>query len=405
MGLFQKNVWPAEFRAVISPGGNEYGGKKFFSDEERLRRHSLVQEKLKQMDCEMLIVQGYFPPSTMGVNTSLYWLGADNYYKNTFTLILPREGDMVTIHGVKTSEADWRVSPYTAGEDMEPYIRGAKRIAYDGMGFMTHQFYEYLHEICPGVEIVDMCQELAELRAVKSPEEMAAISHTCEIQDAVFRAAPLFLYPGRSFMEIYADIIRYLLLLGADPTEMFKLVIYIGDNRAVSGENLGPQFWMDPEYRIKRSDYILLTLETPGCGGYYSERSRYFFFEEPNPVFSKRFQEALKIEKYQLGIYKPGMTMQEIRESVNRFKESIGSAPELGHGWMSGEVRGIGNITVCRPLIQYEWEPLKLMKNMTIVSTHRLIKDGWNLPLHQTVWIDDDGAHIFGDYPQQITVL
>ena len=64
----------------------------------------------------------------MGVNTSLYWLGCDNYYKNTYTLILPAEGELKEIHGVKTSDHDWRLDPYSSGEDMAPYLKGAKRI-------------------------------------------------------------------------------------------------------------------------------------------------------------------------------------------------------------------------------------------------------------------------------------
>ena len=405
MPLFAPQIWPNFFRAQISPSGNEFGGRPFFSQEERLRRHRAVQKKLREQDCDLLIVQGYFPPSTMGVNTSLYWLGADNYYKNTFTLILPAKGELITVHGTKTSEADWRVGPYTSNEDMSPYLRGARRIAYDGLGLITKSFYDYLQQVCPGVELVDFCQDLAELRACKSEEELDAIRHTCAIQDAMFRAAPLFIQPGRTCTEVYADITRYLMLLGGDPTQMFKLVMYLGDATAHEGQAGSPQFWIDPDYRMKQTDYIQLTLETPGCGGYYAERSRYFFFQPPTSEFSAVFQQALKLQEFQLNCYKLGMSMGELRDTINRYKLSLGAEPSFGKDWISGEVRGIGNTTVCRPLIQYEWEPLRLMKNMVLVSTHRIVKDGWNLPLHETVWIDEKGSHILGDYPQQITVL
>ena len=165
-GLFNPRIWPNYTRAVIGPWGNDYGGRPFFSEAEKERRHELVRAKLREYDCDVLIVQNYFPPSTMGVHTSLYWLGCDNYFKNTYTLILPQDGPLEVIHGVKTSECDWRTDPYSTGDDMSHILKGAKRIAYDGLGLITHAFYNYLQEICPGVELVDFCQELAWMRAI-----------------------------------------------------------------------------------------------------------------------------------------------------------------------------------------------------------------------------------------------
>ena len=42
--------------------------------------------------------------------------------------------------------------------------------------------------------------------------------------------------------------------------------------------------------------------------------SRYFFFEEPHPEIAAHFDEALKLQEYQLNYYRPGMTMQQLRD-------------------------------------------------------------------------------------------
>lgn len=47
-GLFNDAVWPNYTRPVIDRTGNDYGGRQFFSEKERQRRHRLVQEKLKE---------------------------------------------------------------------------------------------------------------------------------------------------------------------------------------------------------------------------------------------------------------------------------------------------------------------------------------------------------------------
>lgn len=289
---------------------------------------------------------------------------------------------------------------------MSHILKGAKRIAYDGLGLITHAFYNYLQEICPGVELVDFCQELAWMRAIKSEEEAQAVRNTCRIQDAMFRGAALFLRPGRTTEEIFGDITHHLLTLGGDPTEMPKILLFIGENRPVGPEDklvcTAPR---PADYRLTHHDFVEFTLETPGCGGYYAERSRYFFFEEPHPEIAAHFDEALKLQEYQLNYYRPGMTMQQLRDGLNAYKQSVGAAPETGHNWMTTEIRGIGNITVCRPLIQNPWEMFPLAENMIFDSIHKLAKNRRSLTLHETVRLKKDGVEIFGSYPQQITVL
>ncbi len=406
-GLFNDAVWPNYTRPVIDRTGNDYGGRQFFSEKERQRRHRLVQEKLKEKNCDLLIVQGYFPPSTMGVNTSLYWLGCDNHYKNTYTLILPAEGELKEIHGVKTSDHDWRLDPYSNGEDMSPWLKGARRIAYDGLGLITHAFYNYLQEVCPGVELVDFCQELAWMRACKSEEELEAVRCTCRIQDAMFYGAAMFIQPGRTISEMFADVTRQLLLLGGDPTQMPKIMFAVGENRGwCEGDGiLDATLAVPPDYRLKTSDYVVFTLETPGPGGYYAERSRYFFFKTPHPEIQAHFDSALKLQEFQIQAYRNGMTMSELRDTLNRYKAGVGAEQMHGHTWMDTEIRDMGNITVCRPLINCEWEMFPLAKGMVFDSIHQFKKGHRCTTLHETVWMDDEKANIFGSYPQQITVL
>lgn len=405
--LFDAAVWPNYMRNVVTTWGNDYGGRPFFSEQEKLRRHRLVQEQLEKKGCDLLIVQNYFPPSTMGVHTSLYWLACDNYMKNTYTLILPARGELQIFHGTKTSEADLRTNPYLTGEDMSSAIQGARKIAYDGLGLITHGFYEYLMETCPGAELVDFSQELAFLRAVKSEEEYNAVCNTVRIQDAMFHAAPLYLRPGRTVHEIYSDIFKYLLDLGGDPSQMPKILIFLGKNTQCTtdapmmGTRPAP-----PDYRITREDYIELTLETPGCGGYYAERSRHFFFQEPIAELKNLFSEALTLQEYQIGLYRPGLTMKELRETMNEYKHSAGSASlETGHDWRSTEIRGMGNSTVCRPLVQYDWEWMSLTEGMVFDSIHKLAKYNRSMTLHETVYLRREGAEVFGTYPQKLTVL
>ena len=65
-GLFDPSIWPNYTRPVIDKTGNDYGGRKFFSDAERQRRHRLVQSKLKEKDCDLLLGSGLLSPIDHG---------------------------------------------------------------------------------------------------------------------------------------------------------------------------------------------------------------------------------------------------------------------------------------------------------------------------------------------------
>lgn len=58
--------------------------------------------------------------------------------------------------------------------------------------------------------------------------------------------------------------------------------------------------------------------------------------------------------------------------------------------FMDTEIRGMGNITVCRPLIQCDWEMFPLAKGMVFDSIHKYEKGRRCTQLHETVWMDDE---------------
>ena len=176
--------------------------------------------------------------------------------------------------------------------------------------------------------------------------------------------------------EMFADVTRYLLMLGGDPTQMPKIMFAVGENRGwKDGDGiLEATMAVPPEYRLKVTDYVVFTLETPGVGGYYAERSRYFFFQEPHEEIRSHFEEALKLQEFQINAYKNGMTMQQLRDTINAYKASVGAEQTTGHTWMDTEIRGMGNLTVCRPLINCEWEMFPLAKGMVFDSIHKYKK-------------------------------
>ncbi|MFT3797665.1 M24 family metallopeptidase [Microbacterium sp.] len=381
-------------------GDGAMTGMSRFSPGELARRHEAVRELLRDRECELLIAQGAFPPTTAGSTVSLYWLSGYNGFRNPTTLILPTEGELQIYAGVKLTSRPGHHSPFVDGEDMAPVLRAAKRIAYYGTGLMTWQFHEYLRQVAPAAEIIDFSNELDHLIACKSDEELELMGDTCEIQDRVWRAAPTYLLPGRTFQEIRADVLRLLINLGMDPTLMPKILIGFLPNRSFDDRSSPHGMDLPRDTRVTESDFVSLILETPGSGGYYTERQRYFFFDEPADEVREYWSLAVQLHEFLCGAARPGSSVVEVQREFDEYKVSLG----LDHVGMAA-FRGIGMLTVDRPQARMPWEDIVLRPGHTLVTQIGARRDGLGMNLMETVVVRDSGAEMLGHYPLELGVL
>ena len=396
-----------------------------FSPAEMERRRNLMSNALKNHDCDLFITQGWFPTATMGCFSGMYWLTGRHDQRNTMTVLATREGDVYEVPGVKTC-CNFRANePYTGVEDMSQYIKGAKRIAYDGLGYITAAFRDYLTETAPGVEIIDFSNQFEKMKAVKSAEEIACIEDAVAIQDKIFASAANFIYPGRSFWEITADVTRQMTLLGADPTLMGKVLIGSAPNRGFSdavetssaNAGISTKFADDPNYRLQADEYVGLLLESQGSGGYYASNSRNFFFSEPHPEIRQAWDGAVEMLSYTATLLKPGMTGAGIHELLNQYKVSHGFEPvnftgadlksNLVHGCYLGEISGIGINTIDRPQPQFAWEDIILEPghSLVIYSGGELRKGPVSASASKTCIVTDSAPRLLGSFPLELVVL
>ena len=423
--LFDARRWPNMIFHLANDKPFGHTGISRFSKQEIERRHTLVRAKLREMGCDLFITQGWFPTATFGCHSSLYWLSGYNGYRNTMTLILSVDGELVEIPGVKACCNLKSRDPYTGVVDMGSHIKGAKRIAYDGLGYLTAAFKQYQEETAPGVEIIDFSNEIEHMKAVKSAEEIELISDAVAIQERVFASAANYLYPGRAFWEITADITRQMVLWGADPTLMGKVLIGFarnaafsaGDETSSANAGVSTRFAEDPNYRLGRDDYVSLMLEAQGSGGYYATNGRNFFFSEPHPEIREVWDEAVQMLYYTASLLRPGTTGADIHEKVNAYKidrgfEPLTTTPEkdeenLIHGCFLGEISGIGINTIDRPQPQFPWEDIVLEPghSLVIYGGGEVRQGARSANAQKTCIIRENEPLVLGSFPMELIVL
>lgn len=309
-------------------------GNTIFSENEIKRRHTLVKNGLKKINADVLIAQLCFPSAAMAVDPSITWLTGTPGYKSAVTAILPADGSLKLFHGSSPQSLNGADSPYLAnqGKSIKEALKGVKKIAYCGLGRIELKFYQYIMDCCPDAEIVDFSRELDKMKAVKSKEELEAIENAVWIQDKLIEAAPSYIRPGRTQMEIQADIVRLLYEFNADMSVMSKLLITSGKNGHVGTfPTIGAttrEHLCFPEYRLQKDDWVHIIYETPGIGGYYSETGRIFYFEEPCSDAKEIWNETRALLDFEADLIKPGRTLKEIHDECGIYLKERGAEPD-----------------------------------------------------------------------------
>ena len=82
---------------------------------------------------------------------------------------------------------------------------GDARVGVVHLNYMTAALYDFLHDGIDGLELVDVSQEMALLRAERTDFELEYARYSARSIDRVFSTLPYLLRPGRLESEVAAD--------------------------------------------------------------------------------------------------------------------------------------------------------------------------------------------------------
>ncbi|MFM0619764.1 M24 family metallopeptidase [Paraburkholderia nemoris] len=261
--------------------------------------------------------------------------------------------------------ADWFGSPsyssvpYTAHYDAEIAVReiqraNVRRVALINPSGMYYPFAQYIVDRLDTHRIVDLTNQVDRLKAVKSSEEITAISATAALQDAVIQAVTSFVQPGMKECEVtaYAQYTAQRLgseqgifLIGSAP--LGRAATYKG--RQFQTRVIGP------------GDGFTLLVEVNGPGGYYTEIGRCFVFGKAPAELSDAVAHVVEAQEQTLRHLIPGARCRDIFARHNAFMASRG-LPEEDRLHCHGQ----GFDMVERPLIRRD-EDMEILAGMNIV--------------------------------------
>jgi len=340
------------------------------------RRWSAVRAGMKARGLDALVIQA-----------SQDWLGGylkwfiDEPATNGYpcTVIFPREGLMTVVeqgpmNGRRVVQGDevqhrgiglYRYTPsysaihYTKHYDAALVVEELSAAGHAQVGLvataqMQYDFVHHLRERLPAVRFGDATEFVDEIKAIKSPEEQAAIRATAALQDQVIAAVAKWVAPGRHDFEIAAYAQYIAQGLGSEQG------IFLG-----SSAPLGQPALFRPRHQkgreLRTGEHFSLLVEVNGPGGYYTEIARTFVLGKAPQELVDGLETVKEAQRYMLARMVPGARPQEIFADFNDYMRARALPEETRLN-----AHGMGYDMVERPLIRHD-ETLPLAAGMNIV--------------------------------------
>ncbi|MFH1487651.1 MAG: M24 family metallopeptidase [Pseudomonadota bacterium] len=357
------------------------------------RRWKAVREKMRDLGIDYLIMRN--DEGMLGGYVK--WFtdipARENFH---FTVIFPKDEEMTlvthgpalpaepmppafAVRGVKKRLAApyFASAHYTSTWDGEMAVgvlkeRPGARIGFVGRSFIPVTFFEYLNSHLPGVTFADATEEIDQIKAIKSLEEISLIRKTAELQDAAMEYVKKKIRPGLRDFEITAEVLYSAALQGSD-----RHVILLGSGPQGTPVRILPH--MLQNRMVKEGDQISILIETNGPGGLWTELGRVITLGEPCQELQDAFGTALEAQQQSLQRIKPGVHPKDLYHVNNAFLEKRGYFPErrlYAHGQ--------GYDFVERPLIRDD-ETMNLL-------------EGMNLTIHPTATNETVWASVVDNY-------
>jgi Xaa-Pro aminopeptidase len=247
---------------------------------------------------------------------------------------------------------------YTCTFDAEKVVEELKgykslRASFVNEGAVTAGFSRYIREHLTNATFVDITDEIDEIKAIKSPEEIECIKRSAYIHDETMKACFAAIKPGAREFEVAAMGRLRCRMLGSE-----QQFILIGS--APAGNAFGYSSIHAMNRQLKEGDQIGILVEAIDPAGYYTHLHRIACIGKIPEELQKQFEDEKKLQALNLKMVKPGVDPMDLWDANNEFLRSHGF-PEETRLYAHGQ----GYDLVERPSFQIG-EKMKIMENMNI---------------------------------------
>ena len=350
-----------------------------FTETEKKRRHAAIQELLKAKDLQALLLIGDMNVGHSFHGDFRYYTNNHIFFQRQVAVVFPGSGPVLFNYSDFSRQAslersfvdDCRVSTNFIADTVELIkAQGASR-GRIGVNFemLPAIWYSYLRTELANAELVDVHDDIMEIRFQHSDEEIEVYRKGAALADAGLEAALKVIRPGASEYEIIAEIEHVSRKQGAD--EHFTL---IGSGKFAFGDARSLPLPVSPSERtIKAGDSIVMEI-TPRYQGYWTQLVRMVNVGRRNDELEKIQTVARDAIRRGLEEFKPGKRVKDVALAMQACIAKTGFVPRAPFGHVCG---------------------IDLVEERVSLDNERLIVPGFAAIIHPMVHTADGKNLIF----------
>lgn len=249
---------------------------------------------------------------------------------------------------------------------------------------------ELLRQALPEAEIVDGSAALAELRMRKGSEELKAMQQAAIIAQNALLNTLETVKPGRSELEIAAELMVQLFREGSEAELPFAPIVSTGPNTA------NPH--ASPTDRVLQEGDMLLIDWGASFAGTFSDITRSFFCGDPN---NEMKQIASLVEKANAAARLGGRAGMPAGK-VDRLARDVITEAGYGDYFTHRTGHGLG-MEAHEPPYIYQGNPLILESGMVFTIEPGVYLPGkYGVRIEDDVVVEDEGLRSLTDLPRKV---
>lgn len=304
------------------------------------RRQASLGHIMEENKLDAVLIAGNSSVGPLSYGCFRYYTDHRVYYHLQAIVARPEKPIMICCGSILHLEAlrskgfeDIRVSPDILGSVLNTLTEQPVKRLGVSLEMLPSLWYLELSRRLPGVEFVDVTEDVFLSRSEHSEYEVQATRECAKIADAGYKAVCEMAAPGVRMSELHAELDCAMKKAGAE--EIFTLMS--NGRFSYVNNNLGcirPFGWPDDRV-IKHGDNIGMEI-TPRYKGYWTQMVRTICIGEPNPDLEKAHRIQLAVIAETVPLLKPGVTLGEVLKHMWEYGKSFGMIPKLPFGHIVG---------------------------------------------------------------------
>jgi len=372
-------------------------------------RWQQVQELMARLDLDIVVAYAD-DRATFGA-AHARWLADFPVHFEPACILFSRQGAPVMLVGPESDQYALRVAripdvrvlrEFTHPDEDYPYAhiqslaeiiseRGwdaaaVRRVGLAGRGLIGADLLSGFQRAFPVAEWVDIESALSQLRARKTPGEIAVIRYAYRLAEAGFQAGVEAIRPGTTERAVAAEIDAAMRRCGSEGTGIDTIV--------ASGPNTRPILARSTFRAIDANDMVLLTI-APRYEGYHAAIGRLVLVGDPAPEVVRALDVANQAQQACAAALRPGVEGRAVEAIGRRIVAQAG----YGEFLVYSGLHSVGVIEFEPPIFGPS-SPAALEEGMVISIDIPMFNAPWGgLRVENGYLITADGAELLHNTP------